>query len=270
MPQPLSNLGHLDLPEWLKQNCQCSSQLQANDLPWSIQFLFAVWSLWRHKNSVVFDNTPLNANLHKSCIQLAAEYFYCVGKLLRSKQYSAIPVRWHKPDEGWFKLNSDGASIGNLGSAGGGELIHDHNGNWVKGYMRNIGVATSIIAEFWALRDGFRLASQMGITHLIVELDAKVIVDLILSSNTSNRAYTPLLNDCRYLLSHFQCYKINRVYQELNRCVDLLAKEACSCLTAFVVLDNPHLVSLCSILDSDAFGLYSLRLLASTLPILAF
>ena len=131
-------------------------------------------------------------------------------------------------------------------------------------------MATSIIAEFWALRDGFRLASQMGITHLIVELDAKVIVDLILSNNTSNRAYTPLLNDCRYLLSHFQHYKINRVYQEANRCADLLAKEACSCLTAFVVLDNPHLVSLCSILDSDAFGLYSLRLLASTLPILAF
>ena len=162
-------------------------------------------------NSVVFDNTPLNANLHKSCIQLATEYFYCVGKLLRSKQYSAIPVRWHKPDEGWFKLNSNGASIGNLGSARGGELIHDHSGNWVKDYMRNIGVATSIMAEFWALRDGFRLASQMGITHLIVELDAKVIVNLILSSNTSNRACTPLLNYCRYLLSHFQRYKINHV-----------------------------------------------------------
>ena len=46
--------------------------------------------------------------------------------------------------------------------------------------MRYIGVTTSINAEFWALRDGLRLASQMGITHLAVELDAKVIVDLVL------------------------------------------------------------------------------------------
>ena len=160
---------------------------------------------------MVFDNTTLNANLHKSCIQLVAEYFFCVGKPLRTKQYSAIPMRWHKPAEGWFKLNLDGASIGNSGSAGAGGLIRDHSGNWVKGYMRNIGVAMSIIAEFWALRDGLLLASQMGITHLIVELDAKIIVDLMLSNNTSNRAYTPLLNDCRYLLSHFQRYKINHV-----------------------------------------------------------
>ena len=108
-------------------------------------------------------------------------------------------------------------------------MIHDCNGNWVKGYVRNIGVATSIIAEFWALRDGLILASQLGITQLIVELDTKVIVDLVLSINASNRAYASLLNDCRFLLNHFQRVNINHVYWEANRCTDLLAKEACSC-----------------------------------------
>ena len=83
---------------------------------------------------------------------------------------------WHKPKEGRFKLNSNGASLGNPGKAGGGGLIRNCNGNWVKGFRRKIGVATSIIAEFWALRDGLLLAAQLGITHLIVELDAKVIV----------------------------------------------------------------------------------------------
>ena len=52
--------------------------------------------------------------------------------------------------------------------------------------MRHIGISTSIIAEFWALRDGLMLASQLGITHLAVELDAKVVVDLVLSSKTPN------------------------------------------------------------------------------------
>ena len=114
---------------------------------------------------------------------------------------------------------------------------------------------------------GLHVPSQMGITHLIV--DAKVIVDLMLSNNTSNRAYTPLLNDCKYLLSHFQCYKINHVYQEVNRCADLLAKEACSCSTIFAILDNLSLVSLYGTLDSDASGLYSLKLSASTLLVLS-
>ena len=54
------------------------------------------------------------------------------------------------------------------------------------GLMRKIALdidvedITSISAEFWDLRDCLRLASQMGITHLAVELDAKVIVDLVL------------------------------------------------------------------------------------------
>lgn len=71
--------------------------------------------------------------------------------------------------EGWYKLNSDWASLGNPGKAGGGGLIRDSQGSWVKGYMRNIGVATSVKAEFWALRDGLLLASQMGIAQLVVE-----------------------------------------------------------------------------------------------------
>ena len=82
----------------------------------------------------------------------------------------------------------------------GGGLIRDSYGRWIKGYMRYIGITTSIIAEFWALRDGLTLASQLGITHLAVELDAKVVVDLILSRKIPNSLYTSLLSDCRYLL----------------------------------------------------------------------
>ena len=60
----------------------------------------------------------------------------------------AILLFWHKPQVGWYKLNFDGASLGNPGEASGGGLICDFHGRWVKGYMRYIGIATSIIAEF--------------------------------------------------------------------------------------------------------------------------
>ena len=61
-------------------------------------------------------------------------------------------------------------------------------------------MATNITAEFWALRDGLILASQLGITQLLVELDAKV-VDLVLSRKSSNNLFSSLLNDCRFLLN---------------------------------------------------------------------
>lgn len=136
--------------------------------------------------------------------------------------------------------------------------------------MRYIGVTTSIIVEFWALRDGLRLASQMGITHLAVELDAKVIVDLVLSRNTPNSSYTSLLNDCRFLLNQFQRTKIGHVFREANRGADCLAKKACSLVndvvSDFVVLNAPPSPDLDVILNSDVHGLHSLRLITNTLP----
>ena len=136
--------------------------------------------------------------------------------------------------------------------------------------MRYIGVTTSINAEFWALRDGFRLASQMGITHLAVELDAKVIVDLVLSRKTPNSSYTSLLNDYRYLLNQFQPTKIRHVYREANRGADCLAKKACSlvndAINDFVILNVPPSPDLDVILNSDVHSLYSLRLIANMSP----
>ena len=166
-------------------------------------------------------------------------------------------------------MNSDGASLGNSGKAGGGGLIRDCQGTWVKGYMRNIGVATNIIVEFWALRDGLILALKLGITHLLVELDAKVVVDLVLSRKPSNSPYSSLLNDCRFLLSQLQQVRINHAFREANCYADSLAKGGCNLLEDFVVLDLPPYDSFYVLLNSDVAGLHSLRLSANTSPFLA-
>ena len=97
----------------------------------------------------------------------------------------------------------------------------------MKGYMRKIGLATSVEVEFWALRDGLTLAPQMGINNIVVELDAKVIIELVCATNTPNRYYTPLLNDCSTLLSRFQGMRIKHVYREgTNARTCLLGKVA--------------------------------------------
>ena len=73
----------------------------------------------------------------------------------------------------------------------------------MRGFARSIGFTTSIIAEFWALRDGLLLASQIGVQNLLIELDAKVVVELVQSKSSSNAFYSSLLADCRSLLGIF-------------------------------------------------------------------
>ena len=114
--------------------------------------------------------------------------------------------------------------------------------------MRRIGVATSVTVECWALRDGLLSAFQLGIAQLVVELDARVVVDLLVSNNPSNKLYSPILNDCRSLLTRFWQIRINHVYPEGNRCADKLAKDGCISEVDFVVFDQPSSSELCNIL----------------------
>ncbi|XP_075663252.1 uncharacterized protein LOC142632805 [Castanea sativa] len=135
--------------------------------------------------------------------------------------------------------------------------------------MRHIGFATNITAELWALRDGLILAKELGISQLVVEMDAIVIVGLVQLDKSPNNSYSALLNDCRFLLCQLHRIKINHAFRKANRGVDYLAKGGCNPLCNFVVVDYPPMDKLCSILDFDAMGLYSLRLSATTLSFIA-
>ena len=48
---------------------------------------------------------------------------------------------------GWLKLNTDGAANGVMGLVGGGGVVRDENGNWVIGFSRRLGNASSFLAE---------------------------------------------------------------------------------------------------------------------------
>ena len=144
-------------------------------------------------------------------------------------------------------------------------MIRDYHGNWVKRYSRSIGHTTSVLAEWWALRDRLILATQLGIDQLDVELDAKVIVELLNGAECPNRSYSPLLNDCKSLMASLVQVRVRHCFREANQCADFLAKRGCNMVDNFVVFDSPPSAELYILLDSDKNGLYYYRHVASTL-----
>jgi hypothetical protein len=56
---------------------------------------------------------------------------------LKTHQYDTIFIGWKRPQEGWVKLNCDGAYKDSLGLAGCGGLIWNSNGRWLKGYIHS-------------------------------------------------------------------------------------------------------------------------------------
>lgn len=73
----------------------------------------------------------------------------------------------------------DGSMANNQLRAGGGVVLRDSNGQWLKGFGRFFSATNSLKVEAWALRDSHSLARDLGITYLLIKLDAKVLLELV-------------------------------------------------------------------------------------------
>ena len=153
----------------------------------------------------------------------AIEFFLCINRPRSNRCMITKHIRWEKPTLGWMKLNTDGFIDDLLGIARGGGLIRDEQGNWVAGYTRRVGKANSFIAEAWALKDGLVLCSQLNLSSVIVESDAKALVDALNNPAYDNSVGSPLYDDCKKLATQIPRLVFRHIYHEANLCADRLA-----------------------------------------------
>ena len=217
--------------------------------------MFAVWLIWKGRNQLVFENKRLNLKIDFEIAYNAVEYTHCACKPLISKHRITKQIRWEKLSNGWRKLNVDGASMGNLGQAGGGGLLRDESENWIGGFARRIGIANSFTAELWTLRDGLLLCQQLNVQAVIIELDAKTIVDAFNHQAKSNTVVSSIMEDCRHLVTQIPQTSIRHVFRETNRSVDQLANLGLNLDYDFILFSS-LLVDLFSCLEANSRGLF--------------
>jgi ribonuclease HI len=173
-----------------------------------------------------------------NAISYASEFYYLIGNCSKVKSRTSTPIKWVSPPLGWFKLNTDGSSLGNPGMAGGGEVIRNHIGEWVGGFSRAIGATTSVQAELRALKDGLELAIDLGILNLEIEIDSLVAVELVNSITSPNVFLSAIVTDCKSLMESFELCSLKHIFREANGCADLLAKTGCVQSSDFLAFSN--------------------------------
>lgn len=92
------------------------------------------------------------------------------------------------------------------------------------------------MAELWGLRDGLSLCYNLNIPSLVVELDAKAIVDIFQNPNYENNIISPILDDSRQLMGLFQQIQFEHCYA---CCADMLARMGTDQDLNFVYFDSP-------------------------------
>lgn len=115
-------------------------------------FATTVWWIWKWRNDVAFNNAeyPLKFKVNWILTQVehANRAFSRANNHQRSNPiWSWRKLHWSKPQEGYAKVNVDGAVVQATNTAGCGGIIRDDTGLWKGGFICNIGSCSPLQAE---------------------------------------------------------------------------------------------------------------------------
>lgn len=242
-----------DLENWLATNGKAGKATDENQPPWKIIFSFAVWIIWKNRNQYVFNNKAQNPHIAKDIMSNSVEYYFCAYPKKGKPHMVIKQVHWDKPAVGWMKLNTDGSSLGNPGLAGGGGVIRDWTGRWIVGFSRNIGIASSLMAEPWAIQYGLMPCVERNLDMVEIEMDAKAVVDMLGNPQYCNRSISSLLEDCRKMIYEIPQFRVKHCYREANSCADFMARKGTFQDQNFIVFENPP-EDMAGVVENDLSG----------------
>ncbi|KAF7808310.1 putative ribonuclease H protein At1g65750 family [Senna tora] len=219
----------LDRVEWLEHNLFAS--LGCDNRSWDKVFANACWVIWKLRNADIFCSEDPSSNDPIRYISHLVDSFSSAWNR-KGMEWKNAGVRtphfisWHKPEEGWVKINVDGAWREPSNRATCGGLIRDCYGNLQLGFMRNIGNCNILTAEVWAILSGLEAAWSMGFKKVELETDSLMAIKVLDLSTSSSHPCAAVIHQIRHFLSRDWLVKILHIFLEGNMAADPVAAAA--------------------------------------------
>ncbi|KAJ1424210.1 Ribonuclease H domain [Sesbania bispinosa] len=134
-----------------------------------------------------------------------------------------VLINWTCPPKGFYKLNIDGYVGNNSSTASCEGLLRDDNGDFVEGFVCNLGISSTLQAELWGILHGLKMAEKKRIVNLIVNTDSKTSVQLINNRVPNTHHCFILINRIRKILLENPSFFLCHTFRESNRAADHLA-----------------------------------------------
>lgn len=141
---------------------------------------------------------------------------------------SIIPeIRWAAPPEGWCKANWDVSIDKAQGRMGIRIAVRDDRGRVIaaSSKMRQ-GSFEPATGEALPSFHAISLCKELGIQHIWLEGDAKIIVDALNSNRCTWSRYDYIVEDTRSILQTFPRWKCGFVHREAKEATHHLTKAA--------------------------------------------
>lgn len=136
-----------NINDWLNRNLS-RKRAPGFDIDWAIVFAFCCWYLWKGRCNFAF-HLDSGSMVYRCSfiIRQAREAFAAWTNPAGQHPTQELLIHWSPPPLEFLKLNIDGCSKGNPGLAGAGGLFRNWKGEWVVGFVANLGAATVSHAE---------------------------------------------------------------------------------------------------------------------------
>lgn len=138
-----------DLQQWITRNLKAEGLIFSEK--WPTIFSLTLWWNWRWRNCVVFGrNEDIPSDIGGFLSPKFNEHFQALydvvikGSTAHHLCRQEVLIRWQFPPDGWVSLNTDGAAKGAPGLAGGGGILRDHRGGFIKGFSAKYGIGTAV------------------------------------------------------------------------------------------------------------------------------
>ncbi|KAL6570167.1 hypothetical protein OROMI_014681 [Orobanche minor] len=140
--------------------------------------------------------------------------------------FRCCPVRWIRPQAGWWKLNTDGEARGNPGEAAAGGIIRDHQGMPLITFSEFHGERTNNFAELYAIWRGLEYCVDQRFVKVWVETDSKIALHLIEQSSSSHWQTKAIISKIRAFCDSIEI-RFSHIFREGNAVADWLANQGC-------------------------------------------
>jgi ribonuclease HI len=224
---------HKALKLWL---LEWFSRLEEKELAVGLMALYHMWLDRNDAREALMIEDP--DRIARRVLALTEEWMAL--KESNSEKITRPAEHWLPPEEGWVKVNVDGAFSKEGGSGGGGVIMRDRHGGFLAGSSHVFPqVSDPERAELLACKQGVVLAKEKGEVRAVLEMDCLGAVAKLKGRELDRSMQGPLVEEIKELLGEFEDIRMTHVRRSCNGVAYVLAQLGCKNKVDAVWVDVP-------------------------------
>jgi ribonuclease HI len=188
--------------------------------------LCGCWAIWKERNARKHGEGGRTVTDSVRWVMQTTVDLSRVGKD-KPKKPLKPKARWHPPQMDVLKMNTDACFVEDTMSGSTGLVVRNHQGMLMRAqalwYEHS---ANASLMEAMAIRDGARLAVEMGYQQIIIESDCSEVVQLLNADCLNRSELKPICQEILEITRTFSSFSISLISRDANQAAHLCAKQA--------------------------------------------